>query len=91
MELRFESTVTLDHLETALPDYALEIEALLEAMTLAIKNEFVYVRRPEKRHGSSADTYSCRRPLRRLPRVAWHRPLQQPTSRPKSLRPDRLQ
>ena len=94
LELRFDSTVTLEHLETALPDYALEIEAqtypfsypdddgpdlvralirhypgdevsrwaarflspagstdtmaLLEAMTLGIKNEFAYVRRPEK-------------------------------------------
>ena len=94
-ELRFDSTVTLEHLETALPDYALETEAqnlsvrysdddapdlvrgaafvttratrsadgrarflsptgstdtmaLLEAMTLGIRNEFAYVRRPEK-------------------------------------------
>lgn len=93
-ELRFDSTVTLEHLETALPDYALEIQAqrypfgypdeeapdlvrartrhypgdevsrwaarflsatgstdtmtLVEAMTLGIKDEFVYVRRPEK-------------------------------------------
>jgi transglutaminase-like putative cysteine protease len=93
-ELRFDSTVTLDHVETALPDYAVEIDAqtypfnycdddgphlvsalvrrcpgdevsdwaerflsptgstdtmgLLEAMTLGIKNDFVYVRRPEK-------------------------------------------
>ncbi len=110
-ELRFESTVTLDHLETALPDYALEIEALtypfsyseddaphlvsalarhspqrevsdwaarflsptgstdtlalLEAMTLAIKHEFVYVRRPEKGVQRPEDTLrrrsgSCR-------------------------------
>ena len=27
VELRFDSTVTLEHIETALPDYALEIEA----------------------------------------------------------------
>jgi transglutaminase-like putative cysteine protease len=93
-ELRFDSTVTLEHGETPLPHYALEIEAqtypfcypaedrpelvralirhypgdevsrwaaaflspsgstgtmaLLEAMTLGIKDEFVYVRRPEK-------------------------------------------
>src|SRR5258705_6186086 len=26
-ELRFDSTVTLEHLETTLPDYALEVEA----------------------------------------------------------------
>ncbi len=93
-ELRFDSTVTLEHRETALPDYALELEAqtfpfsyadddkpelvralarhypghevsdwatrfrspsrsgntmaLLEAMTLAIWDEFAYVRRAEK-------------------------------------------
>jgi transglutaminase-like putative cysteine protease len=93
-ELRFDSTVTLEHHETALPDYALEIDAqsypfsyaeedgpdlaralsrhypgeevsrwatrflssagsaetmaLLEAITLSIKDEFAYVRRPEK-------------------------------------------
>jgi transglutaminase-like putative cysteine protease len=93
-ELRFDSTVTLEHRESALPNYALEIQAqrypfgysdedapdlvrartrhypgdavshwaarflssgsstetmtLLEAMTLGIKDEFVYVRRPEK-------------------------------------------
>lgn len=93
-ELRFDSVVTLEHLETALPDYALETQAqtypfsypddeapdlvrartrhypgddvsrwaarflssagatdtmaLLEAMTLGIKDEFAYVRRPEK-------------------------------------------
>jgi transglutaminase-like putative cysteine protease len=110
-ELRFDSTVTLEHIETALPDYALEIEAqtypfryssddqpelmralirhypgdevsrwaerflspsgstgtmaLLEAMTLGIRDEFDYVRRAEKgvqrpedtlRHGAG----SCR-------------------------------
>jgi len=27
LELRFESTVTLEHIETALPDYALEAQA----------------------------------------------------------------
>jgi transglutaminase-like putative cysteine protease len=94
LELRFDSTVTLEHLETVLPHYGLEIEAqtypfiysaddqpeleralirrypgdevsrwaarflsasgstgtmaLLEAMTLGIRDEFVYVRRPEK-------------------------------------------
>jgi transglutaminase-like putative cysteine protease len=94
MELRFESVVTLEHLEAALPHYALEVEALtypfayldddgpdlaralvrhypgdevsdwaarflspvgstgtmalLEAMILSIKDEFAYVRRPEK-------------------------------------------
>lgn len=93
-ELRFDSTVTLEHVETALPHYALEVAAqtypftysdedrpelaralirhypgeavsrwaaqfrsptgstgtmrLLEAMTSAIRNDFVYVRRPEK-------------------------------------------
>lgn len=93
-ELRFESTVTLEHLETALPDYALEECAknypfrypdedfpdlvrglqrhypgddvsrwvlrflapaastdtmvLLEAMTLAIHDDFIYTRREEK-------------------------------------------
>ena len=93
-ELRFESTVTLEHLETALPDYALEecarnypfrypdedfpdlvrglqrhypgddvsrwvlrflapaaltdTMALLEAMTLAIHDDFIYTRREEK-------------------------------------------
>jgi transglutaminase-like putative cysteine protease len=93
-ELRFDSTVTLEHLDTALPDYALEIQAqtypfaysddeapdlvrararhypgdevsrwaarflsatgstrtmaLLEAMTLGIKDEFTYVRRSAK-------------------------------------------
>jgi transglutaminase-like putative cysteine protease len=111
LELRFESTVTLDHLETALPDYALEVEAqtypfsyseydaphlvsarvrhsvgdevsdwagrflsatgstdtmgLLKAMTLSIKNDFVYVRRPEKGVQRPEDTLrrrsgSCR-------------------------------
>ena len=94
LELRFDSTVTLEHLETTLPDYALEHEArtypfnysaeddpdlttararhyrgdevrewagrflspigstdtmgLLQAMTFAIKNDFVYVPRSEK-------------------------------------------
>ena len=93
-ELRFESTVTLEHLETALPDYALEecaktypfrypdedfpdlvrgllrhypgddvsrwvlrflapaastdTMSLLEAMTLAIHDDFIYTRREEK-------------------------------------------
>jgi transglutaminase-like putative cysteine protease len=111
LELRFESTVTLEHIETALPDYALEIEAqtypfhyspedapdlaralvrrypgdevtqwaarflsrsgstdtraLLEAMTLGIRNEFTYLRRPEKGVQRPADTLrlhsgSCR-------------------------------
>jgi transglutaminase-like putative cysteine protease len=94
LELRFESVVTLEHLEPLLPQYSLEVDAqtypftysdedgpdlaralirhypgddvsrwaarflsaagstetmgLLEAMTSTIKNEFVYVRRPEK-------------------------------------------
>ena len=93
-ELRFDSTVTLEHLEVALPDYALEADArtypfmytdddapdlvkarsrhypgdevsrwaarfvsptgptdtmaLLSAITLGIRHEFTYVRRPEK-------------------------------------------
>jgi transglutaminase-like putative cysteine protease len=94
LELVFDSTVTLEHVETALPDYELESDAqtypfcypaderpelerallrhypgddvshwaarflspsgttgtmaLLEAMTLGIRDEFVYVRRTEK-------------------------------------------
>jgi transglutaminase-like putative cysteine protease len=111
VELRFDSTVTLEHIETALPDYALEIEAqtypfqyaeddapdlaralirrypgdevtrwaarflsptgstdtrmLLETMTLGIRNEFTYVRRPEKGVQRPEDTLrlhsgSCR-------------------------------
>ena len=111
LELRFDSTVTLEHLETALPDYALEIEArtypfsyhdddrpdlaralvrhypgdevsrwaarflssagstdtmaLLQAMTLGVKDEFTYVRRPEKGVQRPEDTLrrrsgSCR-------------------------------
>jgi transglutaminase-like putative cysteine protease len=111
LELRFDSTVTLEHIETALPDYALEIEAqsypfsysaddapdlaralirrypgdevskwaarflspsgstntraLLEMMTLGIRNEFTYVRRPEKGVQRPEDTLrlhsgSCR-------------------------------
>jgi transglutaminase-like putative cysteine protease len=110
-ELRFDSIVTLEHLETALPDYALETGAqtypfsyseedaldlvracarhypgdevsrwaarflspagstgtmaLLEAMTLAIKDEFAYVRRTEKGVQRPEDTLrqrsgSCR-------------------------------
>jgi transglutaminase-like putative cysteine protease len=111
LELRFDSTITLEHIETALPDYALEIEAqtypfsysvddapdlaralirrypgdeisrwaarflsptgstdtraLLETMTLGIRNEFTYVRRPEKGVQRPEDTLrlhsgSCR-------------------------------
>jgi transglutaminase-like putative cysteine protease len=111
LELRFDSTVMLEHQETALPDYALEIEAqtypfsysdddapclvralirhypgdgvsrwaarflsrtgstetiaLLKAMTLAIKEEFAYVRRSEKGVQRPEDTLrrrsgSCR-------------------------------
>jgi transglutaminase-like putative cysteine protease len=111
LELRFDSTVTLEHLETTLPDYALEIEAqtypfsypddegpdlvgalvrrypgdevgqwaarylssagstdtmaLLETMTMSIKDEFTYVRRPEKGVQRPEDTLrrrsgSCR-------------------------------
>ena len=106
LELRFDSTVTLEHLETALPDYALEIDAqaypfrysdedapdlvraltrhypgdevepmgraflspagstdtmaLLEAMTLGIRNEFTYVRRPEKGVQRPEDTLRLR-------------------------------
>jgi transglutaminase-like putative cysteine protease len=110
-ELRFDSTVTLEHLETALPDYALEIDAqtypfiykedegpdlvrarsrhypgdevsqwaarfvssagstdtmaLLAAITLGIRHEFTYVRRPEKGVQRPEDTLrqrsgSCR-------------------------------
>jgi transglutaminase-like putative cysteine protease len=105
-ELRFDSTVTLEHLETALPDYALEIQAqtfpfiyandeapdlvsararrypgddvtrwasrfmspvgstgtmaMLEAMTLAIRQEFKYVRRPEKGVQRPEDTLRWR-------------------------------
>jgi transglutaminase-like putative cysteine protease len=104
--LRFDSTVTLEHLETALPDYALEIEArtypfsypdedlpelvrarirhypgddvsrwaarflssagstdtmaLLQAMTLGIKHEFTYVRRPAKGVQRPEDTLRLR-------------------------------
>jgi transglutaminase-like putative cysteine protease len=111
MELRFDSAVTLELLETALPHYALEIDAqtypfsyplddrpdlvralvrhypghevsdwaarfrsrsgsigtmaLLEAMTLAVKDEFVYLRRSEKGVQRPEDTLrrrsgSCR-------------------------------
>jgi transglutaminase-like putative cysteine protease len=106
LELRFDSTVTLEHLETTLPLYALEIEAqtypfsyptddrpelvralirhypgpevsqwaarflspsgstgtmaLLEAMTLAIRDEFVYVRRSEKGVQRPEDTLRWR-------------------------------
>ena len=106
VELRFDSTVTLEHIETALPDYALEIEAqtypftllgrrrpdlaralirrypgdevsawaarflsptgstdtmaLLDAMTLGIRNEFTYVRRPEKGVQRPEDTLRLR-------------------------------
>lgn len=110
-ELRFDSTVTLEHHETELPDYALEPEAksypfdyaeedqpdllgglarryptaeidawaarfldehrsigtlpLLHAMTLGIRNGFVYERRTQKGVQSPADTLrlgrgSCR-------------------------------
>jgi transglutaminase-like putative cysteine protease len=110
-ELRFDSTVTLEHIETALPHYTLEIEAqtypfcysaddqpelvralirhypgdevsrwasrflsphgstptmaLLEAMTLGIRDEFDYVRRSEKGVQRPEDTLrhrtgSCR-------------------------------
>jgi transglutaminase-like putative cysteine protease len=110
-DLRFDSTVTLEHLETALPDYALEIDAqtypfiykedegpdlvrarsrhypgdevsqwaarfvssagstgtmaLLAAITLGIRHEFTYVRRPEKGVQRPEDTLrqrsgSCR-------------------------------
>jgi transglutaminase-like putative cysteine protease len=106
LELRFDSTVTLEHLETALPQYALEIEAqtypfsypvddrpelvralirrypghevshwaarflspsgstgtmaLLEAMTLGIRDEFAYVRRSEKGVQRPEDTLGRR-------------------------------
>ena len=111
LELRFDSTVTLEHLETASPHYSLETGAqtypfsyalddrselarglvrhypgpevshwaarflspsgstgtmaLLEAMTLGIKDEFVYVRRSEKGVQRPEDTLrrrsgSCR-------------------------------
>jgi hypothetical protein len=110
-ELCFNSTVTLEHLETALPDYALDVGAqtypfrypdderpdlvsalmrrypvddvdrwaagfltspesigtmtLLHAMTLGIKEQFVYVRRSEKGVQSPGETLrrgcgSCR-------------------------------
>jgi transglutaminase-like putative cysteine protease len=105
-ELRFDSTVMLEHLETALPDYALEIEAqtypfnyadgdrpellralirhypgdevsrwasrflspagstgtmaLLQAMTLSIRDEFTYVRRPQKGVQRPEDTLRWR-------------------------------
>jgi transglutaminase-like putative cysteine protease len=110
-ELRFDSTVTLEHVETALPDYTLEIGAqthpfrysederpdlvsaltrryrdddvdrwaarflrssgsngtinLLHAMTIAIKEQFVYERRSEKGVQSPSETLrigrgSCR-------------------------------
>lgn len=110
-ELRFDSTVTLEHRETAAPDYALEVGAqaypfdypdderpdlvgaltrlypgggvdlwaarflsssgstgtmpLLHSMTLAIKDQFAYVRRSEKGVQSPAETLergsgSCR-------------------------------
>jgi transglutaminase-like putative cysteine protease len=110
-ELRFDSTVTLEHIETVLPDYALESGAhlypffysdddrpdlvsalarqypwddlgtwtarfltgpgstttmtLLHSMTRGIKDEFLYVRRPEKGVQSPAETLrrrsgSCR-------------------------------
>ena len=110
-ELRFDSTVTLEHFETALPDYALETAArtypfsysdddrpelvralnrhypgdevghwaarflssagstdtmaLLEAITLGIRDEFKYVRRAEKGVQRPEDTLrqrsgSCR-------------------------------
>jgi len=110
-DLRFDSTVTLEHLETALPDYALEVGAqtypfiykedegpdlvrarsrhypgdevsqwaarfvssagstdtmaLLAAITLGIRHEFTYVRRPEKGVQHPEDTLrqrsgSCR-------------------------------
>jgi transglutaminase-like putative cysteine protease len=104
--LRFDSTVTLEHLETALPDYALEIGArtypfsypdedlselvrarirhypgdevsrwaarflssvgstdtvaLLQAMTLGIRDEFTYVRRPAKGVQRPEDTLRLR-------------------------------
>jgi transglutaminase-like putative cysteine protease len=106
VELRFDSTVTLEHRETALPHYALEREAqtfpfsygdddkpelvralmrhypgqavsdwaarfpapsgsgstmaLLEAMTLAIRDEFTYVRRAEKGVQRPEDTLLLR-------------------------------
>jgi transglutaminase-like putative cysteine protease len=111
LELRFESTVTLEHLEAPLPFYSLEIDAqtypftyadedgpdlvraltrhypgdevtrwaarflspaghthtmaLLEGITSGIKNEFTYVRRPEKGVQRPEDTLrrrsgSCR-------------------------------
>jgi transglutaminase-like putative cysteine protease len=110
-ELRFDSTVTLEHLETALPDYALEAGAenhpfrypdddrpdligalmrrypnhlvdrwatqfltpsgplgtmnLLHSMTLGIREQFDYVRRPQKGVQSPGETLrrgrgSCR-------------------------------
>lgn len=110
-ELRFDSTVTLEHIETPLPDYALDVSArgypfvypgdehtdlvkalaredpdddvaawarrfvtrsgpsatmaLLQSMTRAVKDEFVYVHRPEKGVQRPADTLrrrsgSCR-------------------------------
>jgi transglutaminase-like putative cysteine protease len=105
-ELYFDSTVMLEHLETALPDYALEIEAqtypfryadddgpelaralvrhypgdevsrwaarflspagstgtmaLLEAMTLSIRDEFAYARRSQKGVQRPEDTLRLR-------------------------------
>jgi transglutaminase-like putative cysteine protease len=110
-ELRFDSTVTLEHIETALPDYTLDSEAqlypfyysdddrpdlvnalarqypwddlgpwtarfltrsgstttmtLLQSMTRGIKDELLYVRRPEKGVQSPGETLrrrsgSCR-------------------------------
>ena len=105
-ELRFDSTVTLEHVETALPHYALESDAhtypftypeddrpdlvnalvrqypgdevsdwasrfvaptgsvhtmaLLEAMTVGIKNELAYVRRSEKGVQRPEDTLRLR-------------------------------
>lgn len=105
-ELRFDSTVMLEHLETALPDYALETHAqtypfsyadddrpdlvralirhypgdevsrwagrflspagstgtmaLLQAMTLSIRDEFAYVRRPQKGVQRPEDTLRLR-------------------------------
>jgi transglutaminase-like putative cysteine protease len=106
-ELQFDSTVTLEHLETALPKYALEVGAhtypfryaddeqpdlvsaltrryaedevdrwaarflpsagstgtmtLLHAITLGIREQFVYVRRSEKGVQTPGETLRCGR------------------------------
>ncbi len=106
-ELRFDSSVTLEHVETTLPDYTLEeyaqtypfsyaddelpnlaralvhhypsdqverwvgqfldpsgrteLMSLLRSITLAIKNEFLYIRRSEKGVQSPNETLQSRR------------------------------